>query len=574
MRTRACLYLLLISGYLSSAADAVDPAWDIRLLIDVTGSMQEFDPQNRRASALTLMQGLLPDQAQAGVWTYGRYVEMIVKWGRVDARWRATAASAIAKIHSNARLSHLEQALARARVGWQKPDAKTRRVLLLITGSGVEVSPDQAKDDASRERIVSQILPELQNAGARIHVVALGAARNDALLRRLAVATDGGFTAVDEGNDLRRAMFDACLQILAPMSGEFNGNEFEIDAEVQQLTLMLFRSGEGQPALIIPPDSPAIGAQKPRAARWLSGDGFDLVTLNRPEAGIWRIDASMDAGNRLLLQSDMALQVGAIPAQITPAEALDLFAELHHKGKKIRRNSYLRFVDFKLTHVDADGDAQVYTLEHSSVRKDKGRYLLQVEPGLAEGRHDFIFSASSNSFQRRRRFTTEVQWPVAVAIEAGSGAGLFDLRIQARQAYVKPDGLVAEVQIEAPDGSRETVILEHLADYLLGHIETRQNGMHRAHIKVSAQSHAGEILDLDLGALPFIGVLHEPVVATAKDEPEAVAESGMNRKLIGIVIVTVNLSILLLLLLGWWRMRRKHAVTENVLDEGEAREPL
>ena len=74
----------------SSTAWAAEPVPDVRILIDISGSMKHNDPHNLRAPALRLLTGLLPKGTRAGVWTYGQYVNMLVPLGEVDV---ATMAS-------------------------------------------------------------------------------------------------------------------------------------------------------------------------------------------------------------------------------------------------------------------------------------------------------------------------------------------------------------------------------------------------------------------------------------------------------------------------------------------------
>jgi len=56
---------------------------DVRVLIDISGSMKKNDPNNLRRPALRLLVGLLPEDSRAGVWTFGQYVNMQVPLGKV-----------------------------------------------------------------------------------------------------------------------------------------------------------------------------------------------------------------------------------------------------------------------------------------------------------------------------------------------------------------------------------------------------------------------------------------------------------------------------------------------------------
>ena len=88
MCKRTCLYLLLITAVIHGQSLAAEPRYDFRVVIDVSGSMKQTDPQNLRVPALKLINGLIPTGSRAGVWTFGRYVNMAVKWSKVDDAWR------------------------------------------------------------------------------------------------------------------------------------------------------------------------------------------------------------------------------------------------------------------------------------------------------------------------------------------------------------------------------------------------------------------------------------------------------------------------------------------------------
>ncbi len=57
---------------LAVTVQAAEPLPDVRLLIDVSGSMRQSDPNNLREPALELMLRLLPEGSRAGVWTFGQ----------------------------------------------------------------------------------------------------------------------------------------------------------------------------------------------------------------------------------------------------------------------------------------------------------------------------------------------------------------------------------------------------------------------------------------------------------------------------------------------------------------------
>jgi len=116
--------IVLIGMLLCSNAFAVAQNDDIRILIDVSGSMKLNDPNNLRKPALRMLNGLIPSGAKAGVWTFGRFVKRQVKPSTVNKAWRKKADAGAAQIHSNGLFTNIESALTKATVGWNKKDKK------------------------------------------------------------------------------------------------------------------------------------------------------------------------------------------------------------------------------------------------------------------------------------------------------------------------------------------------------------------------------------------------------------------------------------------------------------------
>lgn len=79
-----CLPLRVLAD--AALGDGLKP--DVRLLIDISGSMKDSDPDNLRAPALDLIVRLLPEGSKAGVWSFGHEVQLLVEHRVIDDAWR------------------------------------------------------------------------------------------------------------------------------------------------------------------------------------------------------------------------------------------------------------------------------------------------------------------------------------------------------------------------------------------------------------------------------------------------------------------------------------------------------
>ena len=79
-----------------------DKGSDFRVLVDVSGSMKQSDPNDMRKPAVELLIRLAPDKSLVGIWTFGQHVDMLVPHRSVSGNWRNFSSSQVDQIHSSA----------------------------------------------------------------------------------------------------------------------------------------------------------------------------------------------------------------------------------------------------------------------------------------------------------------------------------------------------------------------------------------------------------------------------------------------------------------------------------------
>ena len=86
--------------YFSAHSWSAEVIPDVRLIVDISRSMVDSDPEGVRSEAMRVFVEMLPHDAYAGIWTYGRYVNMLVQHAPVDGLWKQIAAIHVADLPS------------------------------------------------------------------------------------------------------------------------------------------------------------------------------------------------------------------------------------------------------------------------------------------------------------------------------------------------------------------------------------------------------------------------------------------------------------------------------------------
>ena len=289
MRVKLFIFQLVLvlpmlgAGSVLAAQGSGKSTQDLRVLIDVSGSMKHNDPHNLRTPALRLLVGLLADGTHAGVWTFAKLVNMQIPHARIDQAWRADAMESAGTIHSRGLFTNIEQALRTSTWNWHQPDPHTQRTLILLTDGMVDVADNPAENNASRQRILTTILPALRTAQVTVHTIALSANADHDLLRRLSMETGGWNEQVDDAAQLPRIFSRLHEKAAQPNTLPLRDNRFTIDGSVREATILVFTGEQQPPVKLFPPGATPLTAAAPgEQVSWYRGPGYHLITVREP----------------------------------------------------------------------------------------------------------------------------------------------------------------------------------------------------------------------------------------------------------------------------------------------------
>jgi hypothetical protein len=427
---------------------------DIRILIDVSGSMKKNDPNNLRAPALRLLVGLLPNDAKAGTWTFGQYVNMLVPFRDVNDAWKVEAELQSKNIHSYGLFTNIEQALNKATANQKGVDPRYRRSVILLSDGLVDVSKDDEINKKSRQRILDIIVPRLKRNNVAVHTVALSDSADHNLLRAISLATDGGYEQVDNAEQLQRVFLHLFEKAASRDTVPLEDNQFKIDNSVKEMTLLVFRSeGAKMTELLLPNQSRISEKNMANNVRWHSEGNYDLITIDKPLVGQWHIDAEIDPDNRVMVVTDLKLQTTDLPNNILIGETFDFDVSLTDKDKLIVRQDFLKLVDAQLKE---ESDIAEPIERNLNAEQKKGLYRTHVGENFKAGPNDVVITMISATFERQRRQSINVvETPFEINVEQlkDQPSRTHRLTLRPDVELIQTDKLSIAAMLTAVDGS-------------------------------------------------------------------------------------------------------------------------
>lgn len=427
---------------------------DVRTVIDVSGSMKKNDPKNLRQPALRMLVGLMPKDTQAGVWTFGQYVNMEVKWDKVNDAWKAQALKAAGGIHSRGLYTNIEDALRKATRSWQKPDQRRRRHLLLLTDGHVDISKDPAVNAESRRRLLQEVLPGLEDNDVTIHSIALSKNVDFELLYALSGATDGWYEQINDAAELPKVFLRIFEKAVVPDALPLKDNRFKVDKSISDVTVLLFRKDKSAPTKLVTPGGKEITANKhPKSVSWQHEQNYDLINVKQPQPGEWNIKADIDPDNRVMIVTNIQLAVDKLPTNLMLGDQFNVKARLQEKGKTLVREDLLKLLQFDASLHAAETEIEKQRLMDNGkipdVLEKDGVYSGEFQPLSLPGKYELTVSIGGEVIEREFRHTINV-YDTAASIEIMAEKADFNFIITPHAGLLRTE--TVSMQLQLPDG--------------------------------------------------------------------------------------------------------------------------
>lgn len=508
---RIVIGLLLLTTGATAIASTSSPSTantDIRILIDVSGSMKKNDPHNLRQPALRMLANLLPNNSRAGVWTFGRYVNMLVPINTVNRKWKQQATQASNEIASHGLYTNLEDTLQDATWDWNKPANGQQRSLILLTDGLVDISKDPARDAASRKRILNKILPMLAKNDVHIYTIALSNDADTPLLQQLADKTGGWFEQAQTAEQLERLflhMFEkAAKPDTVPLKQD---NTFSVDQSISEMTLLVFRKANSPITKLIHPKQTMITKDDlPDNVFWHHEANFDLITIEKPETGRWQILADTDPDNRVTVITDLKMSTPAIPANILLGDAIIINSAFTHKDKPLTQKNILDLITVEIFQTTAEEKHHHWTLgADDKLAGGPGRYTKTLQQTLRLGQHQITVHADGITFERSAHLSTRVHSaPATASVKINEQTNTVTLTVLPIISLIHPKTVTVTARISHADHSNDYTLSSNTQhEWRLDLVDLKADTNYLIEVQISGRRPSGKPITASLEKIEY-----------------------------------------------------------------------
>ncbi|SHL33999.1 TIGR03503 family protein [Halomonas cupida] len=369
---------------------------DVRVVVDVSGSMKANDPNRLSSSALDMLVALLPGEVSAGIWTFGERVDNPLPLAPVTAEWRENALRLPPALQNYQQYTDIEAALRTASAvdgnGWRHVVLLTDGVIDLPSTRGTK----PAIDIASRARVLDAMSPDLVRQGVVVHAIAFSAGADVAMVERLAQQTGGLAAVVETPEALLGAFLDIVGRIFPAEQVPLDDDgSFVIDDSVNDFSALVFHDPDDGDITLVAPDGTRYSRDNvPDEISWQHEPRFDLIRVPDAQQGEWRIEGAMGANSRITVSGDQRLVTGALPSTLYTGFEVPLEAWLESPEEATAPE--------ELT-VTATLSGEAFKAPVNATLQRRGKHFSGMLPApTAIGNARLVIDARGESFHRQR----------------------------------------------------------------------------------------------------------------------------------------------------------------------------
>lgn len=369
------IWLAFFGLTLSSTAYA---AQDVRLLIDLSGSMNQNDPRSLRSESLRLFIDQLQEGDKAGVWTFANQVNMLVPYGSVNNDWKSLARQRISDVNSLGQWTNIGKALETAATSM--PDPKQGTSFILITDGKVDIAKDDRVNQAERQRILNEIIPDIRKRGGSVHSIALTDSVDVGVLARLAKETQGSFYQAKDLNGLEAHLLNVIGDIKDDGEVPIIDNKFFVDKTTRSFKATLFKGSPSTAIVLKAPDGQVYQTDGDYAwVDWMSAGNYDEIVVTLPRGGIWEIVGSITSESQVTLDSDLGIHSSMSEQIVFPGESVAMDMTVMSYGRPVLEPAYLNLLEVSSQVFDDNKKPKTV-----KTRRIDGRYQIEMDPFIVE----------------------------------------------------------------------------------------------------------------------------------------------------------------------------------------------
>jgi uncharacterized protein (TIGR03503 family) len=248
-------------------------------------------------------------------------------------------------------------------------------------------------------------------------------------------------------------------------------NRFRIDDDIEEVTIVFFRSFGSAPIVLVRPDGSKLFLDndlKDDSFNWYETDTYDMVSLKNPMRGPWQAIGDILPESRIMVIAGITLYAQAIPKTVFSGETIKQTARLENIGSDVDIALFRDVISLSIDFVSTNnpnfpnfglGSRQIAKFHDNGKGFDEkladGVFTGEFDLEITEGEWRPVFTVRTPLFSREQVDSEIVllATPINISHEIeNKEEGEHIVTIDVDPQYLKPTGVVINGTAKHPNG--------------------------------------------------------------------------------------------------------------------------
>lgn len=331
-------------------------------------------------------------------------------------------------------------------------------------------------------------------------------------------------------------------------------NRFRIDDGIESITMVLFRRPGTASVVLVRPDGSKVfyNTAKQHGIRWHDAASYDLIEITNPMPGPWQALGRILPESKILVLTDVELDVDPLPKSLMVGENFKLTARLKDGEQIVNARDFKDILTLQVIFISTNNKEHENfgrgIVEVATFRDDGRGYDASARDGTFTGEIKLNFGAGEwipKYTVRTPLYTRELEQapiviepaPVQLVVTAASAEQSHHLvRLEPVSDLVDASKLLFQGQVSYPDGVVEAFSITEPGQAMQFAMENRGYGSYILNIGVFGQMTDGREFVLELPEerflvtmqareAPALAALPEETIAPDNPIPETAPET-------------------------------------------------
>lgn len=382
---------------------------DVVLVMDSSGSMKKTDPISLRIPAAKMFISLLDKNDRAAVISFSDKGYPIIHLTVPDGNEnKDKLTSAVNKISSKGAHTNLYDALVKGQEIVTEGQSERNRIIILMT-DGMMDTGNKKEDERLSSMITDLLVKEFEKLKITVYTIAFTEHSDAKLLQGIAAMTGGVYSLALSDKDLHQVFASIFESAKKPEMLPIDENGLLVDKSIEELTIVASKSKPDAVVAIELPGGKKISSKdKMEGAVWFSSPAFDMVTVQKPVEGRWKIHFSAGS-DKAYIVSNMKMMTDFDKQHLEQGKGINVKAWFEQDGSIITKQEILETTEVSLELAQPAGEPYKAVFVAPKEHND-GVLSAQFTP-KAPGHHGLRIVARGKTFERERGFKFDVTAP-------------------------------------------------------------------------------------------------------------------------------------------------------------------